>query len=972
MASFQIPADYSNPYHYMAPIHAQQQQFYQHTPMLPPGKNDLEILENLKTIIKEGQHEFYRAVPQPAALASLYLGTLPPHSQGQPHPEQVPSGDYRAPRFNQSTHDDPSDTSLGPSNKTSADTASETPTALSAGPTQLDASSKLGNSDSRSLKPTADHPEDGKITMDRASRGPANSNHHNIKTDLPSSNAEREGEYTGTHPPVTSPVKNLYDAKDDSRLLKDNSWSHRDAPLEDKSGRCDDRHTYPPDRSFDNRGNGNDNRLPPGDRAFLDRDRDRDREHDRDRGRDWERDRDRPRDRRSDFFPRSYGRSHAPRPPPELRHYEPDYSSDYFPRRYDSRDMDLDRRGGYRSGSYDDRRPPVDDRRAPPIDDRPSRVSHPAVDDRNQGRSFDDRPTKPPSEDRSVRPIVSSDDTVPVVRTGLDERLSRLSTVGDDRGPRAPPSAEPRPPRPSVSLEERISQPVPSLQDRLSQSVPPRVENRVGRQPSLEERLSLAPVPTAAATMVTTPSTTTDRTLPDDRSARSGTVDAPHTTAPNDRPADTRISLDDRFSMPVTPPLPRQSTYPPPAREKSVARDDSRVPPSSKDNLPPIDRSDVRDFRANRELSHEKPAPPYRSDLDRPFSDDRSKTMMDVDAPSRFPDARGGLPPRRFSPPPPSDRGRVYYPPRSPPPPPRDAFHTGERRYTPADRDAFDRRRDWYGASSPAAGGGVEDDKRQAWRYDRPPIDRDNRDRFNHGRNTWDERDHERDRERERERDRERERGRRFPSPPPRSLSSRLTDPYPSPALGADDRSYLPPASARDFERSRYTAGDTSPPPFSRVRGRSPSPPRRPGIDDLRPPMKRLRDDAPPAYGSGSGVTSTGTAHTRNTTYSPERRSSVAGDYVSRSTIGSPPPSSANITNNNFYDSRGPPPFSGRGDREYGGSGGTYGSTFERGGRRSPPPSSRMPHPYGRATYPRGHDPRDDRRYIPPPPPRAA
>ncbi|PPR07560.1 hypothetical protein CVT24_008756 [Panaeolus cyanescens] len=46
-------------------------------PRLPPGKNDLEILENLKRIIKEGQHPFYRAVPQPAALARLYKGVIP-------------------------------------------------------------------------------------------------------------------------------------------------------------------------------------------------------------------------------------------------------------------------------------------------------------------------------------------------------------------------------------------------------------------------------------------------------------------------------------------------------------------------------------------------------------------------------------------------------------------------------------------------------------------------------------------------------------------------------------------------------------------------------------------------------------------------------------------------------------------------------------------------------------------------------
>jgi len=53
-----------------------------------PGKGNLEILENLKSIIKDGQHEFYRAVPQPAALASIYMGHIP---QGQTHPDQYPS-----------------------------------------------------------------------------------------------------------------------------------------------------------------------------------------------------------------------------------------------------------------------------------------------------------------------------------------------------------------------------------------------------------------------------------------------------------------------------------------------------------------------------------------------------------------------------------------------------------------------------------------------------------------------------------------------------------------------------------------------------------------------------------------------------------------------------------------------------------------------------------------------------------------
>lgn len=60
---------------------------------LPPGQNDLEVLEKLKETIKNGQHEFFRAVPQPSALARVYLGSSSPHnasSQVPPHPEQVP------------------------------------------------------------------------------------------------------------------------------------------------------------------------------------------------------------------------------------------------------------------------------------------------------------------------------------------------------------------------------------------------------------------------------------------------------------------------------------------------------------------------------------------------------------------------------------------------------------------------------------------------------------------------------------------------------------------------------------------------------------------------------------------------------------------------------------------------------------------------------------------------------------------
>ncbi|CAA7260770.1 unnamed protein product [Cyclocybe aegerita] len=58
-------------------------------PQLPPGKNDLEILQNLKKLIIENQHPFFRAVPQPATLASLYKGPLTSQSQPQRRTEQA-------------------------------------------------------------------------------------------------------------------------------------------------------------------------------------------------------------------------------------------------------------------------------------------------------------------------------------------------------------------------------------------------------------------------------------------------------------------------------------------------------------------------------------------------------------------------------------------------------------------------------------------------------------------------------------------------------------------------------------------------------------------------------------------------------------------------------------------------------------------------------------------------------------------
>jgi hypothetical protein len=72
----------------------QQVQFFRDS-SLPPGQGDLEALERLKEIIKSNQHKIFRATPQPAALASLYMGSLP--SAVLPHPEQIPNNSKEKP-----------------------------------------------------------------------------------------------------------------------------------------------------------------------------------------------------------------------------------------------------------------------------------------------------------------------------------------------------------------------------------------------------------------------------------------------------------------------------------------------------------------------------------------------------------------------------------------------------------------------------------------------------------------------------------------------------------------------------------------------------------------------------------------------------------------------------------------------------------------------------------------------------------
>lgn len=128
---FQAPGNFAFGYNFVGPMHGnmqghpqqQQQQFFnphQHQqpqsqqPILPPGQSDLEVLEKLKEMIKSGQHEFYRAVPQPAALASIYLGPTAT-SQVPHHPDQAPSDSHGGHGYTQSAFDGSASASTGPS-----------------------------------------------------------------------------------------------------------------------------------------------------------------------------------------------------------------------------------------------------------------------------------------------------------------------------------------------------------------------------------------------------------------------------------------------------------------------------------------------------------------------------------------------------------------------------------------------------------------------------------------------------------------------------------------------------------------------------------------------------------------------------------------------------------------------------------------------------------------------------------------
>ncbi|KAG5641010.1 hypothetical protein DXG03_006384 [Asterophora parasitica] len=1028
-AAFGYNNSFSTPIHGQVHPQQQQPQFYpqqqqQQTSsqlMLPPGANDLELLENLKEIIKAGQHNQFQHKPQPGALASLYLGHIPPVLAQAIHPEKAQYGNVtdgssqanatasgpsspvdlgrRPPRLQSKEIWDTSgqrkpvvdSTAGGPqltnnANQASYDGRLNPPSAINVTNLHVNGKTDLAGPPSASFNSTDVHMSDAPSVLAAssaealrpASPRPSRFEPSNAR---PVSDQNRPGDRPGhgesgyggpRGPGNVSPVKTSFDSKDD--LRRDGSWSARDGPLASDDRRRElDRPLPSPRSAVNGNGSSSDARSNAGDRHYDRDNRDRDRDRDfRDR-RDWDRDR-RPYDRFRSM-------SDARRPPPEQRHYEPDYDRNPLPRRHEIKEepisdtrrlLDLrpppvptvDDRASLRP--VDDRHPPAASRVPPTIDSRGPVESHPdswppPPDSRAppaRGPSFDDR--KPPFTDERRAAPLPADDRVPpaAARPADNPGASGRPTDDRTRDVTVVPKTENRSSeRPQVPLEERISR--PSLQERLNQPPASRPEPLpIVRQASLEERLSAIPVSVDSREQQGRvpdrgPPPPPPRSGPplDDRSA-GRSLPPPPSAGHDERRIDDRPAPG-RYGRAPSPP-PERATY-----HSGSIRDDPRAVKGPLAPVPPSPRSAPRDYRAptsGRPISRERAGASYRPDYN---PDDRRPEPMDVDAPSRYSDTRTVPYNRPFSPPSAADlardRDRARQFPPSPPPRqlPLDAPPYDDDRRYPLPQSG---RGDWYqpyGADRRREWSAADEDYYKSRQWDRgtaplpPSSSASDRDRFDrepprsHG---WDARD-ERDR-----RDFQRAPSPSRYDPSPRPLSSRLTDSFggPPPPPSSDRGSYAPPPPSRDAQ-------------YSRVRPRSPSPARRPGgqpLEDNRPPVKRSREDAyapdfypPPSSAQTQSVRDPG----------PPR-----GGYPPLSRGNSPPPSSGASS---YFDRSGPPPSSGgtaTGDRpDYAHRGDYPPATYER--PRSPPGARG----YGRGGAYVARDARDDRRYPPPPPPQA-
>ncbi|OSC96755.1 hypothetical protein PYCCODRAFT_1472372 [Trametes coccinea BRFM310] len=505
---------------------------------LTPGQSDLEILERLKETIKKNQHEIFRPVPQPAALASVYLGPKPPlPSLVPPHPEQVPkdpsppglnlyADDNNAkpksdssaahalgPPASRVSHPQPSHPRDAPKKPARRSTVSESPkfNVLSAPHLSFVANADLPHD----IQQAAQQSPAGKRHMARYDSGASFS--HN-KSDAASAPPPKQhddadmgppglGRYApvpanphspangARNEPAASPVIS-HDAPP-PKLSSENGKEDVRAREPDWGSRSgsDSRQRYETDRPSGGRPvpesprmanphastNGNGSRvLPPREQRIQDRDRDRDREPEKEK--EYERDRGRlpPREESTrDDRPRTTDSRRLSRSPDARR-----YESRFPPRRYSKASE-----GSFTSPRLPDRSPPkpgpfrnLGEERAivrPPANATASRPSLP-----------DER--RAPAEERSTRPAPPAvDDKRGPAVPAAPERSMRVT---DDRPPRPPSplldrSARPvdrRPPSPPANERAGIGH-----DDRRRVHTPPPLGDRVVR-PADDRR---APVP---------------------------------------------------------------------------------------------------------------------------------------------------------------------------------------------------------------------------------------------------------------------------------------------------------------------------------------------------------------------------------------------------------------------------------------------------------------------------------------------
>ncbi|OJT06913.1 hypothetical protein TRAPUB_2233 [Trametes pubescens] len=585
--------------------------------VLPPGKNDLEILERLKQTIKNNQHELFRPVPQPAALANVYLGpksTLV--SQVAPHPEQLPS-DPSPPGLTLLSHDTTTKDGANVStanilNQSTARLPSQSPHARD-GAKKPPHRSSISESPKNNVLPTflpplvhyspilylfQAMPPPSKRTstrFDPVENKPVSTAKYsgNARYDPDSSprmgppGLQRLDQASTTRSGPGKPVRNeivespiafgepspaklpIANGKDDSRP-RDSMWSSRNNSMDDRQQRTEPDKGRPVSQSprmgntsVPGLGNGNDAReLPSRDIRNVDRDRDsqRDRDNQRDKDKDFDRDRGRPAREEPNRFRDDRRNDDRPRPSdtrrpsPDSRRYEPRYP----PRRYDSKASD----NSVVSPRLADKSPPGP---RPPrnLGEERAIIRPPADPSVPRTPLLDERrvpPTPLAVEERNAKPPPSFVDErrLPVSIPGPDRQIK----ANDDR--RLPPLGdrlqrpEDKRPLPSAASER----PGPPADDRR-RPLSPSAGDRYGR--SSDDRRVPPPPPAASAV---------DRRPVDDRRPPPS-VDryVPAPTVDDRRPPVSAVA--DR------PPRPEAENRRPPSLEERISRAPVAVLPDS-------------------------------------------------------------------------------------------------------------------------------------------------------------------------------------------------------------------------------------------------------------------------------------------------------------------------------------------------------------------------------------------------------